>query len=100
MRCVKVSIEKKDVEYVAGLARLALSADEVELYTTQMQRILGYVEKLSELDTTGVEPTSYTVPLTSVMRDDVPAPSLERDRALDNAPASERGCFKVPKIIE
>jgi len=95
-----MSIEKKDVEYVAGLARLALSEEEVELYTTQMQRILGYVEKLSELDTTGVEPTSYTVPLTSVMRNDVCTASLEREAALANAPVSERGCFKVPKIIE
>lgn len=95
-----MSITKKDVQKVAELARLELTAEETELYTTQLKRILGYVEKLSELDTGGVEPTSSTVPLRSVMRDDVVAESLPREKALANAPLSERGCFKVPKIIE
>lgn len=95
-----MSITKEDVLKVAELARLDLTAEETELYTSQLKRILAYVEKLSELDTTGVEPTSSTVPLRSVMRDDVVAESLTRDQALANAPSVERGCFKVPKIIE
>lgn len=95
-----MSITKKDVLKVADLARLALTENETELYTTQLTRILGYVEKLSELDTTGVEPTTYTVPLKAAFRDDAVREPLPREEALNNAPEQERGCFKVPKIIE
>lgn len=95
-----MSISRDDVLHVAELARLALTEKEIELLTGQLQRILSYVEKLSELDTTGVEPTSYTVPLRSVTREDKVTPSLSQEKALANAPASERGCFKVPKVIE
>jgi aspartyl-tRNA(Asn)/glutamyl-tRNA(Gln) amidotransferase subunit C len=93
-------ITKKDVVHVAELARLALTEEETELYTTQLQRILGYVEKLKELETEGVEPTSYTVPLTRVMREDRVKESLSQEDALKNAPAKEKGLFKVPQIIE
>lgn len=93
-------ITKKDVLHAAELARLALTEEETELYTTQLQRILGYVEKLKELDTEGVEPTSYTVPLTRVMREDQVKESLSQEDALKNAPAREKGLFKVPRIIE
>lgn len=95
-----MSIEKKDVLRVADLARLALTEKEIEIYTSQIQRILGYVEKLSELDTTGVEPTTYTVPLKTAFRIDATKPSLAREEALWNAPEEDRGCFKVPQIIE
>lgn len=95
-----MSIEKKDVLRVADLARLALTEKEIEVYTSQIQRILGYVEKLSELDTTGVEPTTYTVPLKTAFREDAVKPSLAREEALWNAPEEDRGCFKVPQIIE
>jgi aspartyl-tRNA(Asn)/glutamyl-tRNA(Gln) amidotransferase subunit C len=95
-----MSIDKKDVLHVANLARLALTDKEIELYTSQLKRILGYVEKLSELDTTGVEPTTYTVPLNTAFREDKAKPSLAREEALWNAPEEDRGCFKVPQIIE
>lgn len=95
-----MAITEKDVLKVADLARLALTEKETELYTTQLTRILGYVEKLSELDTTGVEPTTYTVPLETALREDGVVKSLPPDEALRNAPEVERGCFKVPKIIE
>ncbi|HEY4706666.1 MAG TPA: Asp-tRNA(Asn)/Glu-tRNA(Gln) amidotransferase subunit GatC [Thermodesulfobacteriota bacterium] len=95
-----MSITEKDVLKVADLARLALTEKETELYTTQLTRILGYVDKLSELDTTGVEPTTYTVPLETALREDALRESLPREEALRNAPEAERGCFKVPKIIE
>lgn len=95
-----MSINKKDVLHVADLARLALSEAEIDLYTSQLQRILSYVEKLSELDTKGVEPTTYTVPPKTAFREDKTKDSLPHEEALRNAPASERGCFKVPKIIE
>ena len=95
-----MSIERKDVEHVAELARLDLTEDETQLYTDQLKRILGYVEKLSEVDTTGVEPTSFTVPLRSVMREDVAGESLKHDKAMENAPDTVRGLFRVPKVIE
>lgn len=93
-------ITRDDVLKAAELARLALTDEETELYTGQIQRILGYVEKLSELDTTGVEPTAYTAIENGAMREDIAVESLPRDEALAGAPVSERGCFKVPKIIE
>ncbi|MDP2690204.1 MAG: Asp-tRNA(Asn)/Glu-tRNA(Gln) amidotransferase subunit GatC [Deltaproteobacteria bacterium] len=93
-------ITKDDVLHAADLARLALTEEETELYTGQIQRILSYVEKLSELDTAGVEPTAYTVHQKGAMRADKVKESLPREEALGNAPSSERGCFKVPKIIE
>jgi len=94
-----MGITKEDVEHVADLARLALTDEEIELYTAQMQKILGYVEKLSALDTTGVEPSGAYAAGESLREDSV-APSLEREKALQNAPAKAHGCFKVPRIIE
>lgn len=95
-----MSITKKDVLHVADLARLALTEKEIDLYTGQLQRILSYVEKLSELDTSGVTPTTSTVPPETAFREDLVTPSLAQEDALRNAPLSEKGCFKVPKIIE
>lgn len=95
-----MSITKKDVLHVADLARLALTEKEIDLYTGQLQRILSYVEKLSELNTEGVPPTTTTVPPETAYRDDRVTASLTQEEALRNAPSSERGCFKVPKIIE
>ncbi|MBI5643405.1 MAG: Asp-tRNA(Asn)/Glu-tRNA(Gln) amidotransferase subunit GatC [Deltaproteobacteria bacterium] len=95
-----MAITKKDVLHVADLARLELTEEEKDLYTDQLTRILNYVEKLSELDTKGIEPTTYTVPLKTAMREDKARPSLSHEDALSNAPEAERGCFKVPKIIE
>ncbi|WKZ33640.1 MAG: Asp-tRNA(Asn)/Glu-tRNA(Gln) amidotransferase subunit GatC [Thermodesulfobacteriota bacterium] len=95
-----MSITEKDVLHVAELARLALTDKEKELYTVQLKRILGYVVKLSELDTKGVEPTTHTVPPRTAFREDRVLQSLTSEEALRNAPSSERGCFKVPQIIE
>lgn len=92
-------ITKDDVVHAADLARLELTEEESEIYTGQIQRILGYVEKLSELDTAGVEPTAHTV-TSKAMREDVVSASLAREEALSNAPVAQKGCFKVPKIIE
>ncbi len=94
-----MSITREDVVHVADLARLALTDEEIELYTAQMKKILGYVEKLSALDTTGVEPSGNYAAGES-LREDAVRPSLEREKALQNAPAKARGCFKVPRIIE
>ena len=95
-----MAITKKDVLHVAGLARLALTEEEVELFTDQLKRILEYVEELSEVDTRGIDPTFYTVHPGRTLREDRVTGSLNRDEALMNAPESARGCFKVPKIIE
>ncbi len=95
-----MKITKQEVEHVAKLARLDLSAQEKEKLTQQLSNILTYVEKLNELDTKGVEPTSHVLDIKNVMRDDVAAPGLAQDRALANAPEKAAGHYKVPLIIE
>jgi aspartyl-tRNA(Asn)/glutamyl-tRNA(Gln) amidotransferase subunit C len=93
-------ITRDDVLHVAELARLALTDAEVNLYTAQIQRILCHVEKLSELDTGGVAPMTHAVGRGNPLREDLVKASIPREDALGCAPSSERGCFKVPKIIE
>ena len=93
-------IERKDVEHVARLARLALTDAEIERMREQLNGILAYIEKLNALETEGVEPTSHAVPLVNVMRDDEPGPCLPRDEALANAPERAGEFFRVPRIIE
>jgi aspartyl-tRNA(Asn)/glutamyl-tRNA(Gln) amidotransferase subunit C len=93
-------ITRVEVEHVARLARLELSEDEKERMTSQLDSILGYVDKLNALDTSQVEPTTTVIPMVSVMRDDVARPSLDREAALANAPDREDVFFRVPRIIE
>jgi aspartyl-tRNA(Asn)/glutamyl-tRNA(Gln) amidotransferase subunit C len=93
-------ITPEDVEHVAELARLELTAVEKEQFITQLNNILTYIQKLNELDTTGVEPTSHVIPMFNVLRDDEVQPSLERELALQNAPQESHFFFKVPRIIE
>ncbi len=95
-----MKIERKDVEHVARLARLALQPDELQQMTEQMDAILAYVDKLNELDTTGIEPTSHAVPMENAFREDEIRTSLEQQRTLQNAPARTDGCFQVPRVIE
>jgi aspartyl-tRNA(Asn)/glutamyl-tRNA(Gln) amidotransferase subunit C len=95
-----MKITRREVEHVADLARLELSEQEQETLTHQLSNILTYVEKLNELDTKGVEPTSHVLDIRNVMRDDVARPSLPQERALANAPEKAAGHYKVPKIIE
>ena len=89
-----------DIKYVAHLARLHLTADEEKKLGAQLGGILGYIEKLKELDVTGVEPTAHAVPMVNVTRADEIRPSLPHDDALRNAPAKANGLFIVPKIVE
>jgi aspartyl-tRNA(Asn)/glutamyl-tRNA(Gln) amidotransferase subunit C len=88
------------VQRIADLARLELSAEELDLFTRQLGDILSYVEQIRTLDTTGVTPTSQVLNR-PVDRDDVPAPTLSRDDLMRNAPdaAVEAGLFKVPRVI-
>jgi len=93
-------ISLTEVEHVARLARLVLSAAEKERMRRELDGILGYIDKLRRLDTEGVEPTSHAVPMTNVMRADEPRPSLPREDMLANAPDPHGDLFRVPKIIE
>lgn len=95
-----MGIDRKQVEYVAHLARLDLKPEEAEQFTGQLDEILGYIEKLQELDTTGIEPTSHAIPIVNAFREDEVKESYDQDTALKNAPSEENGFFKVPKIIE
>lgn len=95
-----MSITVKDVEHVANLARLELSAEEKDTYTGQLNAILKYAEQLNALDTEGVEPTSHAVPLFNVLREDVTKPSLPIEKVILNAPEEEEGQFKVPAVLE
>ena len=89
-----------DVKYVAHLARLSLSPEEEQKIGAQLGNILGYIEKLKEVDVGGVEPTAHAFPLVNVTRADEVRPSLSQEDALRNAPAQTNGLFIVPKIVE
>jgi aspartyl-tRNA(Asn)/glutamyl-tRNA(Gln) amidotransferase subunit C len=93
-------ITREDVEHVAELARLALTAAEKEQFIVQLNDILTYFEKLNELDTSDVEPTAHVLPMSNVFRDDEVRPSLDRAKVLHNAPEESHFFFKVPRIIE
>ena len=95
-----MSAPEIDVKYVAHLARLALTLEEEKKLSAQLGQILGYIEKLKELDVGHVEPTAHAVPLSNVTRPDETRPSLAHAEALRNAPASANGLFIVPKIVE
>lgn len=89
-----------DVKYVAHLARIALTPDEEKKIGAQLGGILGYIEKLRELDVTSVEPTAHAMPMVNVTRPDEVRPSLPHEDALRNAPKQAGGLFVVPKIVE
>ena len=93
-------ITREDVEHVARLARLELNDDELGRMREQLNAILGYIDKLRELDVTNVEPTSHAVPLVNVMREDEVVPCLPQDQMLANAPDRVGELFRVPRIIE
>jgi aspartyl-tRNA(Asn)/glutamyl-tRNA(Gln) amidotransferase subunit C len=89
-----------DVKYVSHLARIALTPEEEEKFGAQLAHILGYIEKLNQLDVSGIEPTAHAVALVNVMRADEIRPSLSNEEALRNAPAKANGLFMAPKIVE
>jgi aspartyl-tRNA(Asn)/glutamyl-tRNA(Gln) amidotransferase subunit C len=88
------------IEHLSRLARLALTEEERNRYGSQLDNILCYVEKLNELDTAGIEPTSHVISISNVIREDIVRPSLDRDDALKNAPDKTDAFYRVPKIIE
>lgn len=92
-------ITRGDVTHVATLARLALTEDELDLFTGQLGDILAHAEDVAALDTEGVPPTAHPLPLVNVLRDDVLRPSLDRDEVLAAAPAVEDDRFRVPPVL-
>jgi aspartyl-tRNA(Asn)/glutamyl-tRNA(Gln) amidotransferase subunit C len=89
-------IDREQVLHVARLARLELSEEEVERMSRELTTILDHIEKISELDLDGVEPTSHVVELENVLRPDEPRPSWPRERVLAEAPDPAKGAFRVP----
>jgi aspartyl-tRNA(Asn)/glutamyl-tRNA(Gln) amidotransferase subunit C len=87
------------IDNLSNLARLEFSAAEKEGIKNDLQRMIHFVEKLGELDTTGVEPLLHMSPETNVLRDDIPGGSVTRDAALASAPATDGKYFEVPKVI-
>lgn len=94
-----MKITKEEVLYVARLARLDLEADAIDTFAGQIDEILDYIEKLNQVDTAGIQPTSHAISLTNAFRADEQREHLDRQRVLANAPESEDGCFVVPKIV-
>ncbi len=94
-----MALTREEVLHVAELARLSLGPDEVELFTRQLNDILAYVEKLQELDTSGVAPLAHVIPVFNAFREDEVKEGLSPDEALANAPARQEGNFVVPRVI-
>ncbi|WP_058306154.1 Asp-tRNA(Asn)/Glu-tRNA(Gln) amidotransferase subunit GatC [Gracilibacillus massiliensis] len=93
-------ISKDQVKHVANLARLAVTDEEVEMFTKQLGDIINYAELLNELDTDNVEPTTHVLDLKNVMRKDEPKEWIKKEDALKNAPDQKDGQFRVPSILE
>ena len=91
---------KIDVAYVSNLARLELTDEEKAVFQPQLEGIVKYVEKISEVDVAGIEPMMHGRPLVNAFREDVVRPSLDREAALRNAPARVGDEFLLPKIVE
>jgi aspartyl-tRNA(Asn)/glutamyl-tRNA(Gln) amidotransferase subunit C len=95
---MKLSLE--EVRHISRLSRLALSEEEAELYSSQLSKIIDYVEQLNSLDTSAIDPTAHVISLNNVMADDTQGISLPREEALKNAPDGTDKFYRVPKIIE
>ncbi|OAX50955.1 MULTISPECIES: Asp-tRNA(Asn)/Glu-tRNA(Gln) amidotransferase subunit GatC [unclassified Paenibacillus] len=95
-----MSISNNDVQHVAKLARLNLTAEEEQTLTGQLNAILKYAEKLNELDTENIEPTTHVLHVSNVMREDETKESLSIEQVMRNAPEEEDGQFKVPAVME
>lgn len=95
-----MSLTREEVTYVANLARLEFSKDEIEALADQLGGVLDYAQTLNQLDTTTVKATEHVLPVKNVFREDIVKPSLSNEEALANAPESEAGCFKVPRVME
>ena len=95
-----MKLSSQEVEYVANLARLEISDEEKEKFTSQLNDILLYIDKLNKLDTEGVVPMSHAIAVTNAFREDKIADSLGTEKSLANAPDARGEFFRVPKVIE
>jgi len=95
-----LKISREEVQHIALLARLGVDEADLEKFSVQLSDILENFEILQQIDTTGVPPTSHPVPLSNVMRDDMPVPSLPQAEVLANAPQEEDGYFRVRAVLE
>ncbi|MBP8257646.1 MAG: Asp-tRNA(Asn)/Glu-tRNA(Gln) amidotransferase subunit GatC [Opitutaceae bacterium] len=89
-----------NIEHVATLARIALTEDEKRVFASQLGDVLAYIEKLKEVDVSGVEPMAHAFPVYNVWADDVQGHALSVEAALGNAPASRENMISVPKVVE
>ncbi len=94
-----MKVTQKDIEYIAKLSKLKLNENEMEEYVEDLNKIIGYVEKLNELDTSNVEPLSHPVMKENAFREDVVKTSIDRNKVLKNAPEADDEYFRVPKVI-
>lgn len=89
-----------NIEHVATLARIALTDDEKRIFASQLGDVLAYIEKLREVDVSGVEPMAHAFPVFNVWMEDVSGPALPVESVLRNAPASRDNMISVPKVVE
>ena len=89
-----------DVAYIAGLAKLELTAEETERFSADLNQVLAYVAQLEQWDTSAVAPMYHPLPVFDAVREDVPGTSLSNEAAVANAPSAEDGQFRVPKVVE
>jgi len=94
------AISREEVAHLARLSRLAVTEEELDTFAGQLDVILAAVARVGEVTAEDIPPTSHSVPLTNVLRDDVVQPSLVRDEALSGAPDAEDGRFRVPRILD
>lgn len=94
-----MSLTKEEVKKVAFLARLEFKDEEIEKFQGQLNDILSYVDKLSEVNVDGIEPLSHAIDLKNSFRDDIAEKCISNELALKNAPKKEDGTFIVPKIV-
>ncbi len=95
-----MAITRDEVAYLARLARLSVSDEELDVFARQLDVIVGAVARVAEVAADDIPPTTHAVPLTNVLRHDLVTPSLPRDKVLAAAPAAEDGRFRVPRILE
>lgn len=95
-----MAVNANDIRWVAHLARLEFTEEELVTFTGQFNDILQYVDQLKSVNTDGVEPLAHALPIHNVFRDDEPRPSLARDEALANAPKRQDEFYSVPAVLE
>ena len=95
-----MKVTAEDVQHIATLSRLTVPESELELFTEQFNQILGYADILQKVDTEGIEPTPYVLPISNAFREDVAKPGVSHEAAMLNAPAVHNDGFKVPRVIE